>query len=153
MQVFEQYCGARSPERETPNMARKRLRFVTDRVAHFTRNRGDGDVEKRKSKVGGQGQCSWPGEIHHQLVRHRRLIAFIGPFCCSSNFRNGTISSFIRPKLPGPASETEISQEVAKAIREKWFRRLRLSTTQCYILSPTGITRPHSGSSTRRQSI
>ena len=91
MQVFEQYCGARSPERETPNMARKRLWFVTDRVAHFARNRGDGDVEKRKSKVGGKGQCSWPGEIHQQLVRHRRLIALIGPFCCSSNFRNGTV--------------------------------------------------------------
>jgi hypothetical protein len=81
MQVFKQYRRAGSSECETPNMARQRLRFATDRVAHFARNRGNGDVEEGQSKVGGQGQRGWLGEVHPQLVRHRSLIPFVGPFC------------------------------------------------------------------------
>jgi hypothetical protein len=57
---IKQYRGAGSSECETPNMAGQRLRFTTDRVAHFARNRGNGDVEEGQSKVGGQGQRGWP---------------------------------------------------------------------------------------------
>jgi hypothetical protein len=71
-------------------MARQRLRFAADRMAHLERNRDDGDVEERQSKVGGKGQRGSSSRVHQQLVPHRRLIPLIEPFCRSPTFRNGT---------------------------------------------------------------
>ena len=42
-------------ERKASNVARQRLRFASHSVAHVARNRGNGDAEKRQSKVGGKG--------------------------------------------------------------------------------------------------
>jgi hypothetical protein len=50
-------------------MARQLPRFATDRVAHFARNRGDGNGEARQSRVGDKGQPGWPGQVHQPLVR------------------------------------------------------------------------------------
>jgi hypothetical protein len=83
IQVFKEYRGAGSSECETPNMARQRLRFPTDRVAHFARNRGMEMLRKGRAKRGGQGQRRWPGEVHLQLVRHRSFIPLTGPFFVS----------------------------------------------------------------------
>jgi hypothetical protein len=71
-------------------MARQKLRFVADSMAHLESNRDDGHVEERRSKVGDKGQRGGPSKVHQQLVRHRRLIPLIKPFCRPPNFRNGT---------------------------------------------------------------
>jgi hypothetical protein len=54
-------------------------------------------LRKGQSKVGGIGRRGWPGDVHQQLVRHRRLNLKISPtmpFCCHLIFAIEPFSSY-----------------------------------------------------------
>src|SRR5262245_3959785 len=87
MQVFEQYRGTGSSNRQTTSPARHELRLISNCMEDAARNRSHAHDQQGTSEMAGKGQCDRTGKVHSQAVRRCYLTDNqTHLFCTLANF-------------------------------------------------------------------